>query len=227
MASAFAPVQTTTKQSGSAASITTTAMNTISGHLFVAVVTTFANTISGTPMSDSKSNSWTLAVGPAGTTNGFVAIYYAANATGGAAHTFTFTPSSSDFCAISVIEITGAATSSPLNQSNSAVANSTTHATSSITAGSTAEIFVGGGVTSFSAEGTPVINKNYWYHVAALSDGAVEGIVCAWRAMDSGASDTFSYTTSSAKNEGVVIAGFKAASAGGSVAGGSYTFFGS
>lgn len=225
MSTPFAPVQATTKTAVSVASVTTTAMTTQSGDLFVAIVTCFTNKIGTTPLSDSKGNTWVQAVASTGTTNGFTAMYYVANGTGGAGHTFTFTPTAADFIAISVIEISGAALSSVLSQTNGAVANSTTHTTGSITAGATDEVFIGGGAVSQSAEGTPVLNKTLWWGVAALPDGSVEGIVSAFRFVGTGVADTFSYTTSSASNEGVVIAGFKSAAVASS-AGTAHTFFG-
>jgi len=224
--SIFAPVQHVSKvSSNSAASVVTGAITTTaSGSLFVAVVVAFANTIGA--VTDSKANSWSTAQASTGTTNGFVAIFYTANATGGASHTFTFTPTSNDFIGISVFEITGAS-STPLSNHNGSVANSTTHTSPSITSGSAvSEVFIGGGPLSATGEGVPVLNSSLWYlGAAAAATSVTEGIISAFRFVNVNITDSFSFTTSSARNEGVVIAGFKAASAGGASEH-SATFFG-
>lgn len=225
MPTTFAPVISASAAAASAASVTTTGITTRSGDLLIVVITSFANTIGVSPITDNKSNTWVNAIGPTGTTNGFTSMYYAVNCLGGSSHTFTFTPSSSDFIAIAVLDVQGAATSSALNQSNGAVASSTTHATSSISSGSTSEIFIGCGSISSGVSGTAV-PKDLWYPYASFTGGTTEGMTAAFRVVDPSTSDTFSYTVSAARNEGVVIAGFKAAASASGGSGGSFTFFG-
>ncbi len=218
---AFTPVRSVTA-AGSATAITTTGIVTKAGDLLVAIVTCFNNRI-GT-VTDSKSNTWATAVASTGTTTGFVAMFSAVNCLGGSAHTFTFTPTSSDFIAIAVLEVEGAALAGVLGSTNGAVANSTTHATSNITSGAgAAECFVGAGAISAGAEGLPTFNTA-WYQFASIGGSSSEGMAAAFRLVNPSTTDLFTYTLSTAQNEGVIIAGFKSATAAATGGASSFTF---
>lgn len=227
---AFAPVNTTYKQSSSVASLTTTGITTSSGNLLVVVVTAFANTLGtiSSTITDSNSNTWQIAVGSTGTgAQGWCGIAYCPNCTGGSSHTFTITPTSSDFVAIAVLEFSGAKLTSVLGNTNSSTASTTTHSSGSISAGSTDEVFVGVCAVSRSAEAVPVLTGlgTGWLQVCALDASAFEGMAAGFAVVGSGVSKSFDVTVSQANNEGIAIAGFKAATTAGS-AGGSFTFVG-
>lgn len=226
MAASPGPAQAMFK-AANAASATTTATTTTSGSLFVAVVTCFTNKIGTTPLSDSKGNTWVQAVASVGTTNGFTAIYYVENGTGGASHTFTFTPTGSDFISITVMEITGAALTSSLGSSTSIVTATATHTTGTITSNaSVPEIFIGAGSASGGTVPTlPLTDPVVWFPVTLKDGGTFEGCAVAFRLVKPSVTDSFSYV-SNARNEGSAIVGFKAAAAATGGAGGSFTFFG-
>lgn len=201
------------RSAGSAASITTTGITTVSGRLLVAVLTCFGNNIGASPVTDSKGNTWSTAIASVGTTQGWGAMFYVPNCTGGAAHTFTFTGVGSDFLSIAVYEIPGADISSPLGSTSSSTTNATTHSSGNITSGSRLEIFIGVGAISRGAEATPVVTTGSvnWFPQSQLPDGSLEGIATAFRLADAGVTDQFTYTTSSAFAEACLVAGFKQA----------------
>lgn len=224
----FGPVQVMLKGSVSAASVTTTAVTTTSGNLLVAVVTCFGNHIGATPVSDSKGNTWVQALASVGTTNGFAAMYYVANATGGAGHTFTFTPTANDFNAITVFEISGAALSSVLGSTASAVTGTTPHTAGPITSNaSVPEIFIAGTSVSAGSTGTvSVTDPQLWFTATIQSPASTEGMTTGFRIVGPSVTDSASFV-GPGRNEGTVLAGFKAAATGGGGAtGGSFTFFG-
>ena len=202
---------------GSQTSVTTAGVTTTSGSLLVALVFAFGNTIGATPVSDSKSNTWVAAIPSQGTTKGWGAMYYVANALGGASHTFTFTPSSSDFLVIGVYEIPGAATASVLNGTNFSTASTTTHDSGDITAGSAVpEIFIGGCALSAVLEGAGTITRQF--HALGLRVAATattEGMCTGYRVVPVDTTDKFTLETGSVQNETILIAGFKAAEAAG------------
>lgn len=210
MASPY-PVQfITARSSGSAASVTTGAITTTSGNLLVALVFSFGNNIGATPLSDSKGNTWSAAIASTGTTQGWGAMFYVANATGGASHTFTFTPSSSDFIIIFVIEIAAAALSNVLNNTSSSSASTSTPNSGSISANAGVdEIFVGGGAISNVAENLPVAGGQFFAATPFAATASNEGGIAAVRSVPSGGSGAFSYTKSAVANETVLVAGFK------------------
>ena len=92
----------------SASSCTTAAITTTTGNLLV--LTGFESSSSNfaaTPLSDSKSNSWTSAsFAPFGSTNKQVQRYNA-SITGGTLHTFTCSTSGNHFPAVAAVELDG------------------------------------------------------------------------------------------------------------------------
>jgi|GEM_PF-1622038 len=88
---------------------TTTGITTAaSGSTFVVAVSFDHTTHVITGISDSKSNTYTLA----GTAGDFGSVYYCSNCTGGASHTVTITFDGAEYPIVHFLEITGAATSS-------------------------------------------------------------------------------------------------------------------
>lgn len=214
--------------SGSATSVTTSAATTTSGNLLVVMVFCFGNHIGASPVTDSKSNTWTAAISSTGTTQGWAAMFYAANATGGASHTFTFTASSSDYLTMVVFEVEGAATSSVLSNTSSSTASTASHSSGNITANtSVSEIFIGGLALSAAAEGTGTTSANYWSptFLGTAATGTTEGAASGWRIVAPSTTSAFAVTTSTAANETIIVAGFKAESATPS-SGGAYAFAG-
>ena len=206
---------------------TSSSFTTTSGNLLVAIVTSDGNVIGATPVSDSFSNTWVQAVGSTGTSSGFAAMFYVANCTGGASHTFTFTPTANAFLTITVLEIEGAALTSVLSGTNGAVFSTAAHGSGNITSNSSVpEIFVGGGSNTGATNPTlTTVNPGTWWQVIAVSGAITEGCMVGYRMVDPSVTDQFAWTTG-ARNEGTVIAGFKmavAAAAGGASA---HTFVG-
>lgn len=219
------PVQRVTVASGGApASVTTAAITTTNGNMFVAIVSGEV-AFPATPVSDSKTNTWALAVK---TTSGDskVGIYYTTTQLGGSSHTFTLTPASADFMTITVIELANAATSSVLGSTNSATSGGPTQSSGNITAGSGTELFVGASGLDHGFEGAPVPSAtNVWYTTFAYAAGASnEGVTTSYRYVNPGVTDQYSVTMGGAgSSEGAVVAGFKVApSAGGTET--AYTF---
>jgi hypothetical protein len=208
----FTVVQTVSAiSSGSQASVTTSGITTTSGNLLVAIIYNFGNGIGGTPITDSNSNTWAQAIASTGTSRGWGAMYYVANCTGGAAHTFTFTPSSSNFINITVYEITGAATSSVLGNTSTSTAASGSRNSGSITAsGGVDEIFIGaGGSSAVGTLSAPTSVPLWWLAHNNGGTASTEGRTTYWREVAAGGSDSFAYSASNSGNETVMIAGFK------------------
>jgi hypothetical protein len=221
---ALAVVQMMQAQSGSSvASITTTGVTTTSGNLLVAMGFVGTNNFGTPPISDSKGNTWTQAVAPFGNVT-FLTMYYVANCTGGASHTFTFTPASNGFIAIVVLEISGAATSSVIGSTNTSTASVTTHNSGNITSnGSVPEIFVGAYNTSSTTQ--PInVTAPYWAWQYQKTDAAHEGTWVGYRIVDPSVTDAFTVLSAGSGPNPICIAGFKSATALATSGGGSYGF---
>lgn len=198
------------QSAGSQTSVTTAGITTTTGNLLVAVMSAFGNFIGATPITDSNGNTWTQAVASTGTTEGWGSIFFCANATGGAAHTFTFTVTSATFIALAVFEITGAA-ASPLSNVNSASSTgSTDHDSGNVTTSSTLdEILIGGGTSSDAGTGTVRDSTFTWNNRSLAASGSLQGINFAWR--NASPSTTISYisVTIATDRDTSMIAGFK------------------
>lgn len=109
---------TTKGRSASSASLVSGSVTTTSGSTIL--IGTIWDTASFTSVVDSKSNTWTQidVEGTWGSAPGRSRVYYAKNITGGASHTFTLNLGAAAPCGISVLEITGADTTAPLDQHN-------------------------------------------------------------------------------------------------------------
>lgn len=122
--SALTVVQNKFSQSttGGATSVTG-GITTTSGNLVVVTILFNSTTAVFTSVTDSNSNTWTLAAGPisGGTTACTMRQYYAKNITGGASHTFTLTLDTSAVPrGIHVVEISGASTTAPFDAAGTA-----------------------------------------------------------------------------------------------------------
>lgn len=213
------------QSSNTAASVTTSGVTTTSGNLLVVSVVAFGNNIGASPVTDSKSNTWTAAIASTGTSKGFGAMFYVANCTGGASHTFTFTPTSNDFIAIAVLEVSGAATSSVLSNTNSASNSTATHSSGNITAGASfPEIFVGSMALSANSEIPATVTKLLWPWTFTNPATTREGIMLGYKFVDPSVTDSFTVTANAASNETIMIAGFKSATAPSGSAGGAWAF---
>jgi hypothetical protein len=221
--------QTTQRPTGSISPITSASFISASGDLLVAAFVTFASHTLTAPITDSKGNTWQKAIGPIGTTQGFGWVYYAENITGGSGHTVTLTLPIGDFTILQIFEISGAALSSSLSNTNSSSASGTTHSSGNITSNSSVpEVFVGIGALSKTAEASPGFSAYGWIPPNGVAaDSTHEGFIAGTKFVKQSTTDQFSFTTSSANNECCIIVGFKAASSsGGGISEVSHAFIG-
>lgn len=151
-------VQAVNAQGSSVAAIVTAGITTTAGNILVAVGGSSGGFLNGaTPFQDSKANTWVL--GPNSVTASNVQCHIAVCqiATGGSAHTVTYTQATSGFPSIVVFEISGAATSSvgdtnAVGQATS-TASALTLATGSMATTNAADILVCGGVCGGTGAG--------------------------------------------------------------------------
>lgn len=207
--------------SGSATSITTTGITTTSGNqVYIGTVvwqTGSTPADAATPITDSKGNTW-VKVGSLTDAGGDrVSLWYCANIVGGSGHTFTYSVVAGAYETIAVMEFSGAATSSPLDQgSNSTFAAGTTSSTTSpsITTTNAADflIAVGGGGTGGSAD-TFSSGSATWTTPAATqqSNSAGELIAMGYAVVSSTGTYSVTFTNSAGGNIAVGIAAFKQA----------------
>lgn len=210
MSTPYSPVTQfiSARSSGSAASVVTAATTTTNGNSFIVIVgSSNASLISASPVSDSKGNTWTSANATGGGTQPGVSMFYVRNGTGGASHTFTFTPSSSAFIWIVVLEIPDLA-SSPVDGTNKTTANTTTHASGNITSSAVA-MWVGAGSIDAISELTPQSATPFLAVVGQPATASVEGVIVAVRMVGSGVTAGFTYTTGLSANREAMVTGFK------------------
>ena len=198
------------QSSGTAASLTTGAITTTSGNLIVVCVFSYDSNIGAAPVSDNKSNTYTHVIASFGTTQGFGAMFFCPNATGGASHTFTFTPSSNDFLSMGVLVIPNIKLTTPTWDFAVSSVDTATHATAAISVGTANPgVFVGAGALSFTDEGSPYLTSTYWSLVGRLAaSGTQEGIIMAYRVADTSTSDAFTYSAAQTHNETIMTASF-------------------
>lgn len=211
-------VQYAAKGVASSASTTTTGITT-RGNLLVALVWTFTDKLGSTPISDSNGNTWVQAIANTGTTEGWGQMWYCLNPSVGAGHTFTLTPTASDFLSIVVFDVEGAASASVLGSTAAASVTGTTRSAGPITAGAGPELFIGGCVTERVVQGTPVIiGAEWWFGIPSLpvGGGGNSGYCAAIMHAAPGESGTFSATFASASNNTTaMVAAFRGAPGGG------------
>lgn len=190
--------------SGSVASVTTAAATTTNGNSFIiAVGGEVASRI--TAPTDNKGNTYSTGKATGAGGGPGCAIYYCYNAVGGASHTFTFTPSASDFIWIVVLEVPGLQ-SSPLNQTNGAVTNSTTHASGNITSGTGFELWIGAGGLDSTSEGVPKPVAPFLSALTQNASGSNEGCIVGVRVVGPVTTDQFTWIAASANRESIIAA---------------------
>ncbi len=209
---AIAFVQARSVQSSSASTITTPSMTSAAGHVLTAAVVDTVRVIAGSPVTDSRANTWTNAwVDHA--TSSYAGLYSATDISGGASHTVTFTPpGGSDHCALGVAEFSGLAATTALDQVAS------THSGISFGggprySGSTAPtarahtLLIGVGS---STTGTTVpFSVGLFTDFVALADGIPEGILASYAIVTAIGAYTYAWVHGDAANEAAGIATFK------------------
>lgn len=205
------PLQVVHAESGAASSLTTGAVTTTAGSLLIAIAGSFGNRFSGSvPITDNKGNTWQAAIAGTGVTQGFGGMWYAQNTNGGSGHTVTCTFTGSDAVNLTVIELPGMDTSSPLGSTATSTASATAHTTSSITANATVpEVFIG----AYIGTGTTLqrVDSTFWAMAWRLqATFTFEGVCVCYRVVLPSTTDA---CTISASNEVglMMLAGFKAA----------------
>ena len=156
----FVQVKSAVAVSGSSISVTFTAVQT-AGNLNVVSVMWGNTTSSVSSVTDSKGNSYALALGPTRVTGLSSAIYYAKNiAAGSNTVTVNFSPSAA-FPNVNVLEYSGLSTTSPLDVAAGATGSGTTANSGSATTTSASELIFGAGnpTSSFTAAGSGFNNR--------------------------------------------------------------------
>jgi len=213
---AIAFVQGLTKSGNGVSSITSAGVATTSGNLLHAGLVN--ETGNFTSFTDSGGHTWTQSnaerVGFGGLDK--MRTLHTPNITGQASHTFTYTISTNGAITLGVIEISGAATSTPLDQANS---NEDTTGTSHASPGSLTtqadEMIVGTGMAfttafcTFAAGATFTAGANL-----AFASGQL-GIIIEYKVVSSVSAYTADYTTSVNDRTLNACATYKAAAAGG------------
>jgi RHS repeat-associated protein len=111
-------VQSNSNYAGNVSSNSVTfSSNTTTGNLIVVFV---ADNVSSVPtVSDNKGNTYQTAVAPTLSNYGdYDAVYYAANVTGGSGHQITVNFGTANYNEVAIVEVSGAATSSPFDVSS-------------------------------------------------------------------------------------------------------------
>jgi hypothetical protein len=196
-------IATTTAGSSGGNGVTTTAIDTTGADLIVVSGAFF-----GTPtLSDSESNTWTALTVQNGSAGEQSRLYYCANPTTDAAHTFTLTGAST-FPTIGVVAVSGAA-SSPFDQENgfSVGTNGTSIQPGSITPSEDGCLVVTGVTTAGGASHT--INGTYTASVVDNLASNHYGHGIGWHIQSTAAATnpTWSWTNSVGRTS--AIASFK------------------
>lgn len=168
-------------------------------------------------ITDNKSNVYANAVPEVSQDSGLGRQDYKENGAGGASHTFTFTGDSGGlFLTLSVTEISGAATSSALDQVKSATTSvaGTSHTTGSTPTTTQAnEILVGFGSSIFSTTYTTDTGAGWTEQTNQQTDASHEGLLTGTRIVS--ATGTYAYTFTSGSSVTMVqgVATYKEATA--------------
>lgn len=207
-------VQSKTVQTVSATSVTTPSMISTAGNFLVAAGAQGFHDISGTPMTDNKSNTWTNAF-IRNTSTGRGALYFAQNILGGTGHTFTFTyGAGTDSIALAVLEFSGIRTVGALDQVAHSAGGAAPHVSGNVTTTDDPyQLLIGMGSDSNGQCIPPASAPGMFTDVVALPDGAAEGILLSYAIVDEMGTYYFEYTYESGFNdsEPCGIATFKGA----------------
>ncbi len=169
-------------------------------------------------VTDNKGNSYTLAPNASypGTGNQAVAIWYSANVTGGASHEVTLTPGGSAFANnVAAMEITGAATTSPMDVNPTGTSGTSTGPT--ITTGTLAqadEILCG--IFSTTSSGSPALGvPSGWTLIAEEENSVHLPYNAAYLIVSSTSTLSPTWSIASSQAWRCALASFKAAAGGG------------
>jgi hypothetical protein len=202
----IAVVQSVGAQATNLSSVTTPSITSTTGDLFICDAGYIALGASFDSITDNKGNAYAVAVpefSSSGDSDRRAQQRYAANGTGGASHTFTFTATGNMFPALACKEVSDAQTSNVLDRTSSFGDNSTA-LTTGLTSGSTAgttqsdELLAGGGMlgqgtadTTFTAQSGFTANQNL-SHVS----GSFNGMISASKVVSATGSYAFTYDIS-------------------------------
>lgn len=194
---------------------TTAGINTTGANLIVAVATNYAGSAQPTTMSDSRSLSWTSRTLYEGIDLG-IQVFYAANPTVGAAHTFTAT-NFNGYPSVAVIAFSGAATAAPYDVENGAVqASGTTVSTGSVTPSANNEVLVTGLVHGDPTVSAASIDSSFTVsNQVAYASGDHIGIAMAYKIQTTAGAENPQWTWMAAGAGAGSIATFKVAPVGG------------
>jgi hypothetical protein len=197
------------KQSGKGASPFTSAAftgSTVTGNMIVVAVG--IDGVTGTPtVTDSKSNTYTQVVFQGGADFNGVALFYCANITGGASHTFTVTSAGNTIWAIAM-EFSGQLTASPVDKFTNVHTASGTNVPVGTTAATTNanDIVIAVAVNDSGHAMTGA--SGFLQLTTSITAGAV-GLAMAYKIVAATGTQTTSFTDSSSVDSAGIIAAFK------------------
>lgn len=211
---AIAHVQSVSCLAFSTNTCTTSGVTTTTGNLFVTASTLFDGTF--TSVTDSKSNSYSVV------TSGFTTVNvadgrqdYKANGAGGASHTFTLTTSGS-FAAFAATEISGAATTTPLDKNTGAADIGTSHSSTSTSATSQAnELLYGSGIVCENSTMVTDTGAGWTERINDGNSGGNCGVLIGTKAVSATGTYAYTWTTSSSQDAISIISTWKEAAASG------------
>ncbi len=204
-------IQQQAVQSASATSVTTAGMTTTSGNFLAAVAALGFHSITGSPITDNKGNTWHTAK-VQNTSAGDAGLYFAANIIGGAGHTVTFTHATgfSEKCALAVLEFSGIGVNA-LDQTASTIGNTAPHTSGSVTTTTQAQLLLGFASDSNQQTLPPASVPGFFRDIVQLADGAPEGLIMSYAIVNTAATYQYKYTyeNNSGDSEPCGIATFK------------------
>lgn len=145
-----------TGAAGDINTVTTSAIDTTGADLIVIAISDYSGTV-GATLSDSKSNTWTPLTGYTFPTENRERLYYCFNPTVGSGHTFTYSGSLTIACV--QVQAWSGASSSPFDQENGGINNSSGISTGSVTPSEDNELVVTG--MSFDSAATMSIDNGF------------------------------------------------------------------
>jgi energy-coupling factor transporter transmembrane protein EcfT len=212
---AYVQSATCTIVGGGASSCDTGSITSTTGNLLVANWSTYTDIFSA--ITDNKSNTFTDAIAKLTTGNTNAGMQQKANASGGALHVFTMTLTGNGYTYLSVSEVSGAETSSPLDQTSTDITSSVSSHTSGSTSATTQadEILIGFGTGESGLTGPWTTDTGAgWTEITNdPTTGLIQGIITGYRIVS--ATGSYAYTCTSTTNSNTFangIATFKASS---------------
>lgn len=200
---------------GAAASCTTAGVTTTTGNLFIASAGYCCAAF--TSVTDNKGNSYTDSVAEQSDAGGGSSRQqYKESGAGGASHTFTLTGASGAFFgALSVTEVSGAATSGALDQTAGGITNpgDTSHTTNTTSTTTQAnELLLGYGSTANVATFTTDTGAGWTELTNIATDADTEGLITGYRIVSATGTFAYTYTTNVARDTTQGISTWKEAS---------------